>query len=117
MVSYADYRATTRWYAPHVSGPVHTLVLFRHGQSEWNLANLFTGWVDVELSEQGRAEAASAGVVLRDAGVEPDVLHTSLQKRAIHTAELALARARPVSGSRCGDRGGSTSGTTARSRG
>ena len=90
MVSYADYRATTRWYAPHVSGPVHTLVLLRHGQSEWNLANLFTGWEDVGLSEQGLAEAASAGVVLRDAGVEPDVLHTSLQKRAIHTAELAL---------------------------
>jgi 2,3-bisphosphoglycerate-dependent phosphoglycerate mutase len=74
-----------------MSGTVHTLVLLRHGQSEWNLANLFTGWVDVGLSDQGRDEAVSAGVVMRETGVEPDVLHTSLQKRAIHTAELALA--------------------------
>src|SRR5262245_16733286 len=90
VVRHADYRATARWYAPDVSGTSHTLVRLRHGQSEWNLANLFTGWVDVGLSDQGRDEAASAGVALRDAGVEPDVLHTSLQKRAIHTAELAL---------------------------
>ena len=110
MVSYADYRATTRWYAPHVSGTVHTLVLLRHGQSEWNLANLFTGWEDVGLSEQGLAEAASAGVVLRDAGIEPDVLHTSLQKRAIHTAEPRSASSTGP-GSRYVDRGGSTSGT------
>jgi 2,3-bisphosphoglycerate-dependent phosphoglycerate mutase len=73
-----------------VSGVAHTLVLLRHGQSEWNLANLFTGWVDVDLSEQGRTEAIVAGRVMLDEGVVPDVLHTSLQKRAIYTAELAL---------------------------
>ncbi len=73
-----------------MSRPAHTLVLLRHGQSEWNLANKFTGWEDVGLSDQGRAEAVAAGVVMRDEGVLPDVLHTSLQKRAIHTAELAL---------------------------
>lgn len=73
-----------------MAGATHTLVLLRHGQSEWNLANRFTGWVDVDLSDQGRAEAAGAGTVMLDEGVLPDVLHTSLQKRAIRTAELAL---------------------------
>jgi 2,3-bisphosphoglycerate-dependent phosphoglycerate mutase len=68
-----------------------TLVLLRHGQSEWNLENLFTGWVDVGLSERGRGEARRGGEQLRDAGVRPDVVHTSVQRRAIHTAELALA--------------------------
>jgi len=68
-----------------------TLALLRHGQSEWNLANRFTGWVDVDLSEQGEAEARAAGRLLRDAGIVPDVVHTSIQKRAIRTAELALA--------------------------
>lgn len=70
-----------------------TLILLRHGQSEWNLANRFTGWVDVDLSEQGVAEAGAAGRMLVDAGLAPDVLHTSLQKRAIRTAELALHEA------------------------
>jgi len=70
-----------------------TLILLRHGQSEWNLANLFTGWVDVDLSEQGVREAGAAGRMLVDAGLAPDVLHTSLQKRAIRTAELALHEA------------------------
>jgi 2,3-bisphosphoglycerate-dependent phosphoglycerate mutase len=68
----------------------YTLVLLRHGQSQWNLENLFTGWVDVDLTELGRSEAARGGTLMRDAGVLPDVLHTSLQQRAIHTAELAL---------------------------
>jgi 2,3-bisphosphoglycerate-dependent phosphoglycerate mutase len=67
-----------------------TLVLMRHGESEWNLANLFTGWVDAELSERGRAEARAGGVALREAGLLPDLVHTSLLVRAIHTAQLAL---------------------------
>ena len=69
----------------------HTLILLRHGQSTWNQLNLFTGWYDAELSDQGRTEAQGAGVTLAEAGVEPDVVHTSLQVRAIRTAELALA--------------------------
>jgi 2,3-bisphosphoglycerate-dependent phosphoglycerate mutase len=68
----------------------HTLVLLRHGQSTWNLDNLFTGWYDADLTDQGRAEAAAAGPTIADAGVLPDVLHTSLQTRAIRTAWLAL---------------------------
>jgi 2,3-bisphosphoglycerate-dependent phosphoglycerate mutase len=67
-----------------------TLVLLRHGQSEWNLTGLFTGWVDVDLTELGREEAADGGRQLRTAGIVPDLLHTSLQVRAIRTAELAL---------------------------
>jgi 2,3-bisphosphoglycerate-dependent phosphoglycerate mutase len=70
--------------------PPGTLVLLRHGESEWNKANLFTGWVDVPLSEKGRAEAARGGELLAEAGLLPDVLHTSVLKRAISTAELAL---------------------------
>jgi 2,3-bisphosphoglycerate-dependent phosphoglycerate mutase len=70
-----------------------TLVLLRHGESEWNRANLFTGWVDVELTEKGRAEAARGGQLLTEHGLLPDVLHTSLLKRAISTAELALSAA------------------------
>jgi 2,3-bisphosphoglycerate-dependent phosphoglycerate mutase len=68
----------------------NTLVLLRHGESVWNLENLFTGWVDVDLTERGRAEASRGGELLRDAKVLPDVVHTSLQLRAIRTAELAL---------------------------
>ena len=67
-----------------------TLVLLRHGESVWNAKNLFTGWVDVPLSEKGTAEASRAGSLLTEAGVLPDVLHTSLQRRAIMTANLAL---------------------------
>lgn len=70
--------------------PVPTLILLRHGQSEWNLANRFTGWVDVDLSAQGEAEAVEAGRLLAAEGLAPDVVHTSVQKRAIRTAELAL---------------------------
>jgi 2,3-bisphosphoglycerate-dependent phosphoglycerate mutase len=67
-----------------------TLVLLRHGESDWNAKNLFTGWVDVGLTEKGMAEATRAGELIRDAGLRPDVLHTSLLRRAIRTAELAL---------------------------
>lgn len=68
----------------------HTLVLVRHGESEWNAKNLFTGWVDVALSDQGREEAARAGELLVQAQVLADVVHTSLLRRAITTAALAL---------------------------
>ncbi|MEZ0491362.1 phosphoglyceromutase [Kineococcus sp. TBRC 1896] len=68
----------------------HTLVLLRHGESEWNALNLFTGWVDVALSEKGRAEAAAGGRMLMESGVLPDVVHTSVLRRAITTASLAL---------------------------
>jgi 2,3-bisphosphoglycerate-dependent phosphoglycerate mutase len=67
-----------------------TLILLRHGQSEWNLSNQFTGWYDSDLTELGRTEAVEAGTVLADAGLRPDVVHTSLQKRAIRTAFLTL---------------------------
>ena len=68
-----------------------TLVLLRHGQSLWNAENLFTGWYDTDLSEAGRAEAAAAGNLMADAGMEAGCLHTSVLTRAIRTAELALA--------------------------
>ncbi len=67
-----------------------TLVLLRHGQSVWNAENLFTGWVDVPLSETGEQEARRGGELLLAAGLLPDVLHTSLMRRAISTANLAL---------------------------
>lgn len=68
----------------------YTLILLRHGQSEWNKLNLFTGWVDVRLSDQGKAEAQRGGELLAESGLLPDVLHTSLLTRAIQTANLAL---------------------------
>lgn len=71
----------------------HTLILLRHGQSEWNEKNLFTGWYDVLLTEKGRAEAARGGQLLTEAGYKPEVLHTSLLTRAIVTANLALEAA------------------------
>jgi 2,3-bisphosphoglycerate-dependent phosphoglycerate mutase len=67
-----------------------TLILLRHGQSTWNAENLFTGWWDADLSEQGRGEASAAGTLMAEAGLRPDVVHTSLQTRAIRTANLAL---------------------------
>jgi 2,3-bisphosphoglycerate-dependent phosphoglycerate mutase len=67
-----------------------TLLLLRHGESEWNAKNLFTGWVDVDLTEKGRAEARRGGEQLAEAGLLPDVVHTSVLRRAIRTAELAL---------------------------
>jgi 2,3-bisphosphoglycerate-dependent phosphoglycerate mutase len=69
---------------------VGTLVLLRHGQSQWNLENRFTGWWDVGLSEHGEKEARSAGALLREEGVRVDEAHTSLLKRAIDTLTLAL---------------------------
>ena len=68
----------------------YTLVLLRHGESDWNQKNLFTGWVDVGLSEKGRAEALRGGEMLGERDLLPDVLHTSVLRRAISTAVLAL---------------------------
>lgn len=70
----------------------HTLVLLRHGNSEWNKKNLFTGWVDVPLSERGKAESQRAGELLAESGTVPDVVHTSLLTRAIQTANISLER-------------------------
>jgi 2,3-bisphosphoglycerate-dependent phosphoglycerate mutase len=70
-----------------------TLVLLRHGQSTWNAENRFTGWHDVPLTELGRAEARRAGELLAEGGVAVDIVHTSLQQRAITTANLALEEA------------------------
>ena len=67
-----------------------TLILLRHGESTWNALNQFTGWVDVPLSEKGEEEATNGGRLLAQAGLLPDVLHTSLLRRAITTANLAL---------------------------
>jgi 2,3-bisphosphoglycerate-dependent phosphoglycerate mutase len=72
---------------------VGTLVLLRHGESEWNAKNLFTGWVDVDLSARGETEARRGGELLREHGLRPDVVHTSVMLRAIRTAELALRAA------------------------
>ena len=69
---------------------IGNLILLRHGQSQWNAKNLFTGWVDVALSSQGEAEAKRAGELLKEKNLLPDLLHTSLLTRAIHTAEIAL---------------------------
>ncbi|PPH62165.1 phosphoglyceromutase, partial [Rathayibacter sp. AY1D7] len=68
----------------------YTLILVRHGNSEWNQKNLFTGWVDVRLTEQGVAEATRAGELLTEAGLHPDIVYTSRQTRAIQTANIAL---------------------------
>jgi 2,3-bisphosphoglycerate-dependent phosphoglycerate mutase len=69
---------------------VGSLLLLRHGQSEWNAANRFTGWVDVDLTDRGRAESRRAGELLRDQAVVPDLVHTSVLRRAISTAADAL---------------------------
>jgi 2,3-bisphosphoglycerate-dependent phosphoglycerate mutase len=68
-----------------------TLLLLRHGESEWNAKNLFTGWVDVGLSDKGRAESARAATLLSQARLLPDVLHTSVLRRAIETAQDTLS--------------------------
>ncbi len=75
---------------PASTSPERTLVLLRHGESEWNAKNLFTGWVDVDLSTKGEAEAANGGRLLAQRGVRPDVVHTSVLRRAIRTANIAL---------------------------
>jgi len=72
---------------------VYKLVLLRHGESDWNAKNLFTGWVDVPLSEKGVEEAIHGGTLLSEAGILPDIVHTSLLRRAISTANLALDKA------------------------
>jgi len=68
----------------------YNLILLRHGNSLWNQKDLFTGWVDVDLSDQGREEARRAGELLGESGLKPDVLYTSVLKRAINTAHIAL---------------------------
>ncbi len=66
------------------------LILLRHGESEWNAKNLFTGWVDVRLSDKGEEEAKRGGTLLKERGLLPDLVHTSLLRRAIQTANFAL---------------------------
>ena len=66
------------------------LILLRHGESAWNAADVFTGWIDVRLSDRGRQQARQAGQLLADGSDFPDVVHTSVQTRAIQTADLAL---------------------------
>jgi 2,3-bisphosphoglycerate-dependent phosphoglycerate mutase len=70
-----------------------TLVLLRHGESDWNAKGLFTGWVDVSLSATGEKEARRGGRLMAEAGLLPDVVHTSVLTRAIQTAQLALGEA------------------------
>lgn len=70
-----------------------TLILLRHGESEWNAKNLFTGWMDVDLTNTGRQEATRGGELLANSGLLPDVVHTSLLTRAIRTSQLALEAA------------------------
>lgn len=71
----------------------HKLILLRHGQSIWNLENLFTGWTDVGLTEKGEEEARTAGRLMAEEGLKPDVMHTSVLTRATETADLALEEA------------------------
>ncbi|WP_166346858.1 phosphoglyceromutase [Phytoactinopolyspora limicola] len=68
----------------------YRLVLLRHGESEWNAKNLFTGWVDVDLTNTGEAEARRGGELLSERGVLPDVVHTSVLRRATRTANITL---------------------------
>ncbi len=70
------------------------LVLLRHGQSQWNLDNRFTGWVDVNLTPEGEAQARRGGELLKDAGIHFDRQYTSVLTRAIRTGEIAVARGR-----------------------
>ncbi|HLM63650.1 MAG TPA: 2,3-diphosphoglycerate-dependent phosphoglycerate mutase [Acidimicrobiales bacterium] len=67
-----------------------TLVLLRHGESEWNLKNLFTGWYDSDLTPKGEAQASAGGALMAERGILPDVVHTSVLIRAIRTAEISL---------------------------
>jgi len=72
---------------------MRTLVLLRHGESEWNSKGLFTGWVDIGLSEVGAQEAVNGGKLLARSGLRPDVVHTSVLTRAIQTADITLQEA------------------------
>jgi 2,3-bisphosphoglycerate-dependent phosphoglycerate mutase len=72
---------------------IGTLVLLRHGESEWNASNQFTGWVDVHLTDKGIGEGKRAGKLLEEQGVLPDIVYTSLLRRAINTANIALDEA------------------------
>ena len=92
-----------------------TLVLLRHGESAWNSRNLFTGWVDVDLTARGEEQARHSGRRLREAGLLPDVLHTSVLTRAIRTGALAMERRSGTGSPRAGT-GGSTSAATGRCR-
>src|SRR5918911_5459804 len=83
--------ARSRHHPPtSLAAMTYTLVLLRHGESDWNAKNLFTGWVDVPLSDKGRVEAETGGRLLAESGLLPDVVHTSVLRRAITTANLAL---------------------------
>jgi 2,3-bisphosphoglycerate-dependent phosphoglycerate mutase len=73
-----------------MSESAYTLVLLRHGESSWNSKNLFTGWVDVDLTAKGEDEARRGGELMTAADVLPDIVHTSLLRRAIRTSQLAL---------------------------
>jgi 2,3-bisphosphoglycerate-dependent phosphoglycerate mutase len=73
-----------------MTGAPYRLVLLRHGESTWNAKNLFTGWIDVDLSDKGREEAARGAALLSERGILPDVLHTSVLRRAIATAQICL---------------------------
>ncbi len=70
---------------------MYKVVLLRHGESEWNKKNLFTGWTDVDLTDKGREEAKTAGVLMKEAGLVFDIAYTSVLKRAINTLHIALA--------------------------
>ena len=72
------------------SSSKYKLILLRHGESEWNALNLFTGWVDVRLSSKGETEAKRGGELMKERSLLPDVVHTSLLRRAIHTSQIAL---------------------------
>src|SRR5260221_4047272 len=77
-------------YNSAMPGPAHKIVLLRHGESQWNLENRFTGWTDVDLTDNGVAEARKAGRTLKSAGYGFDLAFTSVLKRAIRTLWLAL---------------------------
>ena len=79
-----------RGYARRMSEAPYRLVLLRHGESDWNQKNLFTGWVDVGLTAKGEAEARRGGELIVEQQLLPDVLHTSVLRRAIRTAEITL---------------------------
>src|SRR5699024_11204867 len=93
MRSARGPRHGPRGLLAYAGAMTYTLVLLRHGESEWNQKNLFTGWVDVPLTGKGRSEGVRAGELLREHDLLPDVLHTSLLKRAILTAQITLETA------------------------